>query len=852
MQKSKFFFFCSIEGAVALVALLLIPSESATLSPARLALAAIIFSLILMSAWFAFRPPQLDRLAQTPLILLVTFLSLTFSLILFLLRYLNPEAFLPLYTRLCPLLWYLLALSIQFTFYLLRLQNGFHLDSFKQNKNIFIAALSAFCLLLLVLLFISLTKLGITKDTAYWGEPGVPILGWQFVLSILLGATILIHQLRNSPITNYQLPITKFSNSPILLPFALYLTASVLWLSVPIDTLKNSFYAPITPPYTTPFPYSDAGFYDYLSQSLLIGTDYLGNIAPRPLYVTFLAALHFLFGQDYVKIIAAQTLVFALFPVALYFLGTKLHSRAAGVTVALFAIFRELTTLWISSNTRTASTKMFVTDFATSMGIAFVMLVVIRWLERRDIKSAIIAGGSFGLLLLLRTQSLIILPFVFILAFFAYQKRVLDAVRFARQIVRQDIQHDMPGKSNRPNFFGKLNLKDWLIACVAFGLVMTATITPWLIHNYRIAGQFAFDDPSQMAVIFSQYSFEGNLDISQFDFEKESLGNRLLTFTLENPGFVAGFVTNHFLNTQIGGLLTLPLIEPFNGLRAPVNLYWIEWNGTLEWYNLALVIFYLAVIAIGVGAAWSRYKWVGLTPLAFSVGYALANGISRFSSWRYNLPVDWVVYFYFGIGAIEILVWVSSLFGANVSKMSSYPNDLDAVRFARQIVRQDRRQDMPSKSRHVVLITAFVLLGSLPWLAQGIAQPRYTSTTEELKQQVILQEPLVEEFLSQPNSMILQGRLLYPRFFRRNDGIFSTTPWAVYAVRDFSRLGFIVLNTGANSVIFPANQPINLTHGADVIVVGCQRKDYIEARWIFFPELDETYQAEAMTSACSP
>ncbi|HQU38098.1 MAG TPA: hypothetical protein PLR65_16060, partial [Anaerolineales bacterium] len=550
--------------------------------------------------------------------------------------------------------------------------------------------------------------------------------------------------------------------------------------------------------------------------------------------VTFLPALHFLFGKGYVKVIAAQTLVFALFPVALYFLGAKLHSRAAGVTVALFAIFRELTTLWISSNTRTASTKMFITDFATSMGVAFVMLVVIRWLERRDIKSAIIAGGSFGLLLLLRTQSLIILPFVFILAFFAFQNQDLDAVA-----LRQD---------KRLHFQTKL--KDWLLACVTFGLVMTATITPWLIHNYRIVGAFAFDDPSQMAVIFSQYSFEGNLDISQFDFEKESLGDRLLTFTLENPGFVAGFVTNHFLNTEIGGLLSLPLIEPFNGLRAPVNLYWIEWNGTLEWYNLALVIFYLAVIAIGIGASWSRFKWVGLTPLAFSIGYALANGISRFSSWRYNLPVDWIVYFYFGIGAIEILVWVASLFGASVSKIFSIQtsNVLDAV-----ALRQGKRHDLSAKSKYAFLIVAFVLAGSLPWLAQGIiAQPRYTSTTDELKAQVILQDPSVEKLLSQPNSLILEGRLLYPRFFRRNDGIFSTTPWAIYSVRDFSRLGFIVLNTGAHSVIFPADSPIKLTHGADVIVVGCQQKEYTEARWIFFPELDETYQAEEMTSICSP
>ncbi|MFN8385395.1 MAG: hypothetical protein U0X92_03125 [Anaerolineales bacterium] len=172
---------------------------------------------------------------------------------------------------------------------------------------------------------------------------------------------------------------------------------------------------------------------------------------------------------------------------------------------------------------------------------------------------------------------------------------------------------------------------------------------------------------------------------------------------------------------------------------------------------------------------------------------------------------------------------------------------LDAVQ-----LRQDVRHDVSSKSKLAALVGVFVLIGSLPWLAEGIAQPRYTSTTDELKAQAILQDPRAEEFLSQPNSLILEGRLLYPRFFRRNDGIFSTTPWAIYAVRDFSRLGFVVLNDGAASVIFPADSPIKLTHGADVIVLGCQRDKYIEARWLFFPALNETYETESPNEACLP
>jgi hypothetical protein len=342
-----------------------------------------------------------------------------------------------------------------------------------------------------------------------------------------------------------------------------------------------------------------------------------------------------------------------------------------------------------------------------------------------------------------------------------------------------------------------------------------------------------------MAVIFSQYSFDENLDISQFDFENESLGNRIVTFTLENPGFVAGFITNHFLNTEIGGLLALPLIQPFNGLREPTNLYWIEWNGTLEGYNLTLVLVYLAVIAIGFGASWKRAGWAGLTPLAFNLGYALANGISRFSSWRYNLPVDWVAYFYFGIGVIEILVWASSIFGANISKMFENRNS------------EWSRASLKS-AKTFFIVAAFIFVGATPWLAQELAPPRYTSTTDELRRQVLAQDSTVTEFLSQPEAQIVEGRLLYPRFFRRNDGIFSAHPWPIYAVRDFSRLGFIVLSERAVSVVFPANSPLPLPHGDDVIVLGCQRSDYLEARWIFLPYSDETYPAEALNESCNP
>ena len=648
-----------------------------------------------------------------------------------------------------------------------------------------------------------MTKLGITRDTAYWGEPGVAILGWQFILSILIGFIILIYQLQ---IINHQ--TSHFEN--IYLPLGIYLTASILWLSVPVSVLQNSFYSPISPPANIPLPYSDAGYYDYSAQSLLIGTGYFGGIPPRPLYVTFLALLHFFFGQNYPAIIAAQTLVLALFPVTLYFLAKKLHSPAAGVTVALFAIFRELVGLWISSNTRVANSKVFTTDFSTAMGIALICLVTIWWLEKRDLKSTLVAGGAFGLLLLFRTQSLITLPALFILAWFAFQRKT----------------------------------KEWILAGVAFGFMMVAVVLPWLTHNYTITGKFTFDDPSQVAIIYSQYSLTGNLDLSQFDPAKDSVGDRIVSFTLENPAYVAGFITNHFLNTEIGGLLALPLIKGFNGILEPVNLYWVSWDGSLEWYNTILVIFYLAVLAVGFGAAWRRLKWLALVPLTMNLGYALANGIARFSSWRYNMPVDWVIYFYFAIGITEILGGLTILLGAKSTSLesgSSLPANQGEFSF--------RNFDF----RYVPILLTFVFIGALPWLAKGFADPRYTSSQEQLITKLESSGYDTEEihsFLSQPDAVLVEGRMLYPRLYRRNEGLSSSNPWPAYVVKDYARIGFILINDLRYNSIFPTRDLLDFPQGADAIVLACQSDGYLDVRVVDFG--NKSFQSTPLSQPCSP
>jgi hypothetical protein len=797
-----FFFAAAFQSLLAFASLVFVPSEG--LSIARLSLLGIIAVIFFAGIFFGFiarrETSRFDRIAATPFILIQALLVLTSSLLLFLLRYLNPEQLMPYYERLSPLLWLVFFLSLETAIFLLLLKNGFYPAKLAARKSVFISALVAFCILLFVFLFVAITKIGITPDTAYWGEPGPAIQGWQFILSMVVGFIVLLFSTHYSPLT------ARITN--IAFPLLIYITAVTLWLSVPVDVLRNSFYAPSSPPLNTPLPYSDAGYYDFASQSLLIGTDYFGGIPPRPLYVTFLAFLHLLFGQDYPAIIAAQTFVLALFPVALYYLAKKLHSPAAGVTVALFAIFRELVGLWISSSTRVANSKIFTTDFPTAMSIVFICIVVIWWLERRDLKSTVVAGGAFGLFLLFRTQSMLTLPFLFVLAWFAFQRKT----------------------------------GEWFKAGVVFGLAMVLTVLPWLTHNYTIAGKFSFDDPNQVAVIYSQYSFTGNLDLRQFDPERDSVGQRIISFTLENPAYVANFIGAHFLNTEIGGLLALPLIKPFNGLQAPVNLYWMEWNGSLEWYNLFLLLIYLVIMAVGFGTVWRRMGWLGFVPLAFNLGYALSNGIARFSSWRYNLPVDWVIYFYFAIGVVEIFGGLLLLFGGKTEKI--FPQI--ALPEAGIISIRDLRL------KYAFIIFAFMLVGALPWLAKGFAQPRYISTQDELIAKLEssgYDRQEIRSFLSHPDAVLLEGRMLYPRLYRRNEGLSSANPWPAYVQKDFARIGFILINDRHQNLIFPTRELLAFPQGADAIVLACNVGDsLLEARVVDFG--NASHQSASLLQPC--
>jgi hypothetical protein len=107
-------------------------------------------------------------------------------------------------------------------------------------------------------------------------------------------------------------------------------------------------------------------------------------------------------------------------------------------------------------------------------------------------------------------------------------------------------------------------------------------------------------------------------------------------------------------------------------------------------------------------------------------------------------------------------------------------------------------------------------------------------------------------FNADPQTTLQIGRVLYPRFFARNQGLASSHPWPAFAPRDFPRLGFVLINQSRKDVVLPSRTiPDPFPSASDAIVLGCQRTDYLEVRLILFPDSDTAYLSTPLTVPCN-
>ncbi len=584
------------------------------------------------------------------------------------------------------------------------------------------------------------------------------------------------------------------------------------------------------------------------AQRLLIGEGFSG-IARKPLYAVFLASLHGIAGQSYERVMLLQVAVLAFLPVLIFLLGKKLHHAVSGVIAALILILREWNAIALSGVIGVSHAKLMMSDLPATLGVVLLTWMVVLWLDKPVKKSLLplAIGGVLGLLLLVRPQMVVLVPAMILMVFIAFYRRLK---------------------------WGLLNIG---LIILGFGLALS----PWLWRSHQLTGQLLLNDPNQQAFLTQLYSLDPGQDPverlpgeSDQDFSQR-IDDTISQFVRNHPDTVIGFVASHFAHNEVSIVQTLPLSlwwthnfdsDYFTLWMTHGNRLWIEccspqtyvqavplWNqsgGDFPKSAPFMVFSNLAVVAIGLTVAWKRRDLIGWTPLGVSLIYSLSTALGRYSGWRLILPADWAVFLYYSIGLGQITLWLFAFYRGRRS-------DLEAVIKENIWERISRVQYLPKISWRATILLSFGLftLGLLPLLLEAWIPPRYPSlaSQEDLMQipALAFEDAKIDDWaawIEDNNAKSLYGRALYPRFYFPDQGE-PGSGHPAFTIRDYSRLGFYLVGPLSIHVIVPLEMsPESFPNAADVLVIGCQADDYLDAVVIIVQ--DTIIQAPKLPLSC--
>jgi hypothetical protein len=657
--------------------------------------------------------------------------------------------------------------------------------------------IQAGAVILLFFLFVwaitALTGIGLRDREDYWYGAGVPVLGLQVLFSLTIGGFVLWLESRRNIL---------FKND-ILLFVALWAVTAWLWARGP---LVSNYFMPETAG-NLPFPYSDSATFDIASQAALIGEGLFGGLFfDRVLYSAFLAYLHALVGQDYAVLMAVQAGVLAVFPAIVYLIGRELHSHALGISAGILVALRGVNSIIVAKWVDTASPKMLLTDFPAAIGLALILLFALKWMKNpQKLPLVVWAGCALGMTIMLRTHALLLLPVLLFVFFFQMKPRwkvaALGALLLVLGMLSATLPWDIRNRSNGMPLFYVYYSRIEVILHARYGLGQD--ITPQIMPS--IPGEE-----------------EGHVRMAQRGLIRAVPDNDAVCNSLPCS------IVNHFFHNLITSTLFLPNSLVFDDLWNTVKLgapYWKQdWtggdvaNGHIIFIGLNLVI-----VSIGIGSLWEARKFKTLLALSLFFMYATANSVGFTSGGRYIVPMDWLIVLFFMAGLLQLVTWF-------LQWTEFLPASYSIVED--QVVEHKPMLNSASMVQVAGTLTLTFMLGALIPLADVLFEKRYQSQEpvallSALEEQGFLLQAGFEkedlsDFLKDPQARILEGRVLYPRYYLAGAGEPKLNP--PYMINDHPRLAFTLIGPGMPSglgVVLAGEMPSLSLHMADVVVIGC-------------------------------
>ncbi len=593
--------------------------------------------------------------------------------------------------------------------------------------------------LLLVWVFVSISKVGLVMNTAYWNVPGIPLSMIQFIgiLLFLLFGLIFFSNKENST-----LPSSKFL--AILIPFIIYIAAVLIWGSTPM--LKHFFSLQPTPPNFQPYPYSDARAHDLGASSVLMGKGiYFHGYTDKPLYMLFLAVLHVFTGDDYTLLQWAHILVLAFTPVILYLFGKKYFGRLFGIIIAAMLILQQRNAIVLSYKVASVNPKLLMSEELTLLGMVLVTYVLFRWMRVLDTKGVFIIGGLLGAFSLVRINPIFIAPVVGLIILINFRKAP------------------------------KMLFKQFAL----FGIGFLMVFSPWLVTGVNPQGTswfiFKIQDviqnryPTQGDVIPNQKGVTPTLWVTPdgissaptqiTESESTNTENNINSTDIidkENDDLL-WIMVNHFLHNYSTSLLALPDSIKINNLDdLSMREYWQDvnqWDGNLPPGQYLLILVNISLMGAGIVFSWKKYHWAGLAPLIVFLAYDLSLSAALNSGSRYIVPINWVIFWYYTLGLVLLCYRLLSFAG-----LTLHLELAEIVETEKPSSNATLKSWIPAVA--IIVLTAFLLP------AANLVVPKFVQTRisyDQLLEKAQSNEPIAHK--------IIEGVILYPYF--KEDGLIS-------------------------------------------------------------------------------
>ena len=543
----------------------------------------------------------------------------------------------------------------------------------------------SFCLLTLTIFILS-TKIGLVRDTPYWNVPGIPLSGLQF-LFIILSLSLAIYFF---PDINRNEAATKVARIIKLLPVLIYIITILVWGLTPM--LKHYFSLEPRAPNFQPYPSSDARIYDRMSIMIINGEENIfQKSTDKPLYIVFLAILHLIGGYDYNLIMWLQIIVLAVIPVIMFYIGKQFDNLLLGVFLAVITIIRQRNAIVLSYEIASANPKLLVTEMLTFLGTVCLILVLFNWLDKNNHWLGLLSGCIIGTLSLTRLNPLILLPAVALFACFAIKKpkanKGVQIIIFILGFIIVFSPWLFIGVNPRTGIphalFKPINVitNRYLKEPVEF----TPTPAPTeakpesrelpLLPHVNTHSNLPVSSAKLASLIPSKQWLE-SFNGSPYPMSESNIGTSetIQTTDVTSQGEFSLFVKqffSHLLHNYATALLSLPDSIQYDDLfHMAEREYWIDffpWDGSLPPAQIFIILFNVTVIGIGLSYSWQKFQWIGIMPMIIFLSYSIGLSLAITSGSRYIVPIDWILWFYLGLGIIVFLTRAAAFLKGNSS-----------------------------------------------------------------------------------------------------------------------------------------------------------------------------------------